>query len=292
MSVAVGQSMVAPLRRVIVKQPEAAYRSQRTIDHQFRDLNYLDAPDYQRALAEHARLVEMLEEAGAEVLAMPPDDRTGLDSIYVHDPALATDRGLILLRMGKAARRDEPEAMRDALLDWDEPVAGELISPATAEGGDLVWLDRYTLLAGRTYRTNDAGLAQLRTLLGPDGISVLGFPLPHWEGPARVLHLMSVLSLVDDDLAVVYPRLMPVTLVELLKDRGIQMVDVPDNEFDSLGCNVLALAPRRALIRQGNPETVRRLKAAGCDVWEFAADEIGYKGSGGPTCLTRPISRG
>jgi len=167
-----------------------------------------------------------------------------------------------------------------------------LSGEATAEGGDLVWLDPHTLLAGRSYRTNDAGIAQLRAMLGPDGVTVLDFPLPHWDGRASVLHLMSVLSMLDDDLAVVYPRLMPVTLVELLERRGIEMVEAPDAEYDSLGCNVLALAPRRALIKHGNPETVRRMRAAGCEVWEFDGEEIGYKGSGGPTCLTRPIDRG
>jgi N-dimethylarginine dimethylaminohydrolase len=284
--------MVAPLRRVVVKTPQAAFRDQASIDRQHEDLNYLARPDMEAAVAEHAHLVELLEEAGAEVLRLPPDDRTGLDSLYTHDPALLTDHGLILLNMGKPARRAEPQAMGEAVAAWGVPVAGRLHGEATAEGGDLVWLDDRTLLAGRTYRTNAAGIAQLRALLEPDGITVLEFVMPHWDGPAAVLHLMSVISLLDDDLAVVYPRLMPVTLVELLADRRIRTVEVPEAEYDSLGCNVLALAPRRALIRQGNAETARRLRAAGCEVWEFRGDEIAYKGSGGPTCLTRPILRG
>lgn len=287
-----GQTMVAPLRRVIVKGPQAAYRDQAFINQEHGPLNFLAVPDFSAAVAEHTRLVELLEEAGAEVLSLPPDDRTTLDSIYTHDPALLTDRGIVLLKMGKEARAGEPSAMGDALLAWGVPIAGSLTGAATAEGGDLVWLDRATLLAGRTYRTNAAGLAQLRELLGPDGVTVIDFAMPHWDGPASVLHLMSVLSMLADDLAVVYPRLMPVTLIELLHERGVRLVEAPEAEYDSLGCNVLALAPRRCLARRGNPETARRLRDAGCEVWEFDGDEIAYKGSGGPTCLTRPILRG
>lgn len=284
--------MVAPLRRVIVKRPAAAFRDEAHIAREWADLDYLAPPDFARAVAEHARLVELLEEAGAEVLYLPPDDRTGLDSIYTHDPALITDNGMVLLRMGKPARRGESDALGDALRTWDVPIVGALDGEAAAEGGDLVWLDRRTLLAGRTYRTNAGGVAQLRALLAPLDVTILEFPLPHWDGPSAVLHLMSVISLVADDLAVVFPRLMPVTLIELLRERGIRTAEVPDAEYPTLGCNVLALAPRRVLIKQGNPETAGRLRAAGCEVWEFAADEIGFKGSGGPTCLTRPLWRG
>jgi N-dimethylarginine dimethylaminohydrolase len=286
-----GQSMVAPLRRVIVKQPAAAFRDADQIAREWADLDYLAPPDFDRAVTEHARLVEMLEEAGAEVLYLPADAETGLDSIYTHDPALITDHGMVLLRMGKPARRGEPDALRNALRAWDVPILGALDGEATAEGGDLVWHDKRTLLAGRTYRTNAAGVAQLRALLAPFSVTVLEFPLPHWDGPGAVLHLMSVISPVAEDLAVVYPRLMPVTLIELLRVRGIRTVEVPDAEYPTLGCNVLALAPRRVLIKQGNPETADRLRAAGCEVWEFAAEEIGFKGSGGPTCLTRPLWR-
>ena len=285
------QSMVAPLRRVVVKQPRDAFRDQAHIEHEWEALNYVKPPDFERAVAEHERLVELLEEAGAEVLCLPPDDRTGLDSIFTHDPALLTERGAVLLSMGKAARRGEPEAMADALRTWDVPIAGALEGEARAEGGDLVWLDRRTLLVGRSYRTTAAGASQLRNLLAPDGVTVIELPLPHWDGPSAVLHLMSVLSLVADDLAVVYPRLMPITLLELLRDRGVTMVEVSESEYKTLACNVLALAPRRALINEGNPGTIRALRAAGCEVWEFACQEIGYKGSGGPTCLTRPVWR-
>lgn len=286
-----GHSTVAPLRRVIVKRPEAAFRDPARIEAEWQALNYLAPPDFERAVAEHTRFVEMLEEGGAEVLSLASDDRTGLDSIYTHDPALITDRGLVLMRMGKPARRGEPEALGDALRAWGVPILGALEGEATAEGGDLVWLDQHTLLAGRAYRTNAAGVAQLRGLLSPLGVTVREFPLPHWDGPAGVLHLMSVISLLADDLAVVYPRLMPVTLIELLIEHGIKMVPVPDAEYPTLACNVLALAPRRVMIKQGNPETARLLRAAGCEVWEFSGEEIGFKGSGGPTCLTRPLLR-
>lgn len=286
------QSMVAPLRRVIVKRPEEAFLDEAQVDAQWRTLGYLDRPDLARAGDEHRRFVSLLHEAGADVIPLPADLRTGLDSLYTHDPVAAvTERGVILARMGKEARRGETDAMADAFARLGIPVLGRIHEPGTIEGGDVLWLDRQTVAVGRTYRTNADGIRQFRTLLAPLDVEVIDVPLVHWDGPGAVLHLMSIISLLDDDLAVVYDRLLPIPFRELLLHRRVQMVSLPQEEYDSIGCNVLAVAPRRCLMLSGNPKTAQRLRQAGCEVQEFDGADICLKGSGGPTCLTRPVWR-
>ncbi len=213
------------------------------------------------------------------------------DAIYAYDPVLMTDKGAILLRPGKVGRRAEPEAVGADLSAAGVPIEGRLTDPATAEGGDMFWLDPSTLLVGRGYRTNDAGIEQLRALLAPRGAQVVAFDLPHLDGPRACLHLMSFISPLDRDLAVVYLPLMPVRLVQLLQARGVGFVEVPEEEFGSMGPNVLALGPRRALALDGNPETRRRMEAAGVEVLVYEGSDISRKGDGGPTCLTRPLER-
>jgi N-dimethylarginine dimethylaminohydrolase len=193
--------------------------------------------------------------------------------------------------MGKAARRGEPAAQHRAFLEWGLPVAGAIRAPGTLEGGDVVWLGPRTIAVGRGYRTNDEGIAQLRGLLGETIDELIVVPLPHWRGPGDVFHLMSVLSPIDRDLAVVYPRLMPVPLIERLYQLGYELIEVPDDEFDSMGANVLAIAPRRAVMVGGNPRTRQRLESAGVEVLVYEGEEISLKGGGGPTCLTRPVRR-
>ena len=248
-------------------------------------------PDAARAVAEHEAFRAELGRAGVtvEIGSARADDDP--DAIYVYDPVLMTDAGAILLRPGKVGRRAEPDALAEDLTARGIGIAGRLAAPATAEGGDLLWLDRSTLLAGRGYRTNDDGIAQLRTLLG-QSIDVVVFDLPHLHGPDECLHLMSFISPLDADLAVVYLPLVPVRLMELLRERDIGIVEVPDHEFVSMGPNVLALGPRVALALDGNLETRRRMEHAGVDVRTYVGDEISRKGDGGPTCLTRPLERG
>jgi N-dimethylarginine dimethylaminohydrolase len=215
-----------------------------------------------------------------------------LDSLYTHDPILITDAGAVILQTGKPERRGEGPAFADACKDWGIPILGTVDGDATAEAGDMIWLDSGTLLVGRGFRTNAASIESLRRLLKPLGVMVVPVELPYWKGPQEVLHLMSFMSLLDHDLAVVYRRLLPVPLFELLTARGIQLVDVPEPEYDTMGCNVLAVAPRRVVMLSGNPTTRSRLEYAGCAVTEFAGQEICIPGSGGPTCLTRPLLRG
>jgi arginine deiminase len=287
-----GQNMVAPLRRVILKSPDVAFRNQSFIDSQWKQLNYLDRPDYEKAIKEHEAFAEILRAAGAEVLFLDFDRRTGLDSIYTHDPGIISDAGAILFQTGKELRRGEGPAMEEALLKWGVRILGRIEGKATAEGGDMIWLDEHTLLVGQGFRTNAAGVLALRSLLNPFEVNVLEFHLPYYQGPTYVCHLMSILSLLDQDLALVYRPMLPVPLYELLHARGVKLVDVPPEEFDSLGCNVLALAPRHVLIVEGNPVTRMCLEEAGCKVQEFSGNEIAQKGGGGPTCLTRPLLRG
>jgi dimethylargininase len=250
-----------------------------------------EAPDASSAAREHAEFRALLEEAGAEVVVGGASTPGDPDSIYAYDPTLVTDLGAILLRPGKPGRRDEPAAAEVDLAAAGIPIRARMSEPATAECGDMFWLDARTLVVGVGYRTNPAGVEQLRAILGND-VEMAVFDLPHFLGPHKCLHLMSLVSPLAPDLAVAYLPMMPVRLVHLLRDRGIALVEVPAEEFESMGPNVLALGPRRALAIEGNPETRRRLEAAGVEVRTYAGREISRKGDGGPTCLTKPLSRG
>ena len=247
------------------------------------ELNWRAEPDPARLADEHARFQGLLADAGAEVIEARGEPGN-LDSIYVYDPVLVTPQGAILLQPGKAGRRGEPDALAG---DLPLPVIGRLDGDELAEGGDTVWLDDKTLLVGHTYRTNRAGIDALRRLL--PGVDVLAFQLPHFHGAAEVLHLRSLLNPIAPDLVVAYLPLMPVPLVELLAERGVGLVEVPDNEFETMGPNVLGLPDRRALALAGNHVTRQRLESVGVEVLEYEGDHISRLGDGGPTCLTLPV---
>jgi N-dimethylarginine dimethylaminohydrolase len=281
-----------PLAHVVVKHARDAFVDQATVDAQWKALNFAAPPDFARAVDEHDRLIQLLRDAGATVHLLPPDPSTTLDSIYARDASIVTPSGMVLCRMGKPARESEPLAQGDAMRAWGPsfPIAGSIQPPGRLEGGDLIWLDDRTVVVGRGYRTNAEGIRQLQALAG-ERVTVVEVPLPHWHGPGDVMHLMSLISPVADDLAVVYSRLLPVPFREWLLDRGVRLVEVPDEEFESMGCNVLALAPRRCLVLAGNPRTRAALERAGVEVLEYEGTEISTKGAGGPTCLTRPVHR-
>jgi N-dimethylarginine dimethylaminohydrolase len=280
-----------PLVRVVVKHARDAFRDRERIDAEWRALNFTAAPDLARAIDECDRWLDLLSSSGAYVLSLPASDEVTMDSIYARDASVVTPRGMLLCRMGKAARATEPQAQARAFRAWGIPIAGAIEAPGCLEGGDVVWLDAHTVAVGRGYRTNQDGIRQLRAHVGPD-VEVIDVPLPHWRGPSDVFHLMSIVSPVDRDLAVVYAPLLPIPFRETLLDRGYTLVDVPDEEFASMGANVLAIAPRRGIALDGNPETRRRLERAGADVLVYDGTEISMKGGVGPTCLTRPIERG
>src|SRR2546426_7954859 len=262
------------------------------LDRQWRDLGYLARPDIVAAPADYRCFLALLEAAGVETLSLPSDPTVGLDSLYVRDPSIVCEGGVILCNMGKPQRRTEPAAQEAAFRAAGLPIRGRITGDGTVEGGDVCWIDQRTLAVGRGYRTNDAGIHQLRDLVRDCVDEVVVVPLPHWHGPADVFHLMSMVSPVDRDLFLVYAPLMPVPFREALTARGIELVEVPDREFETLGCNVLAVAPREVLAVAGNPETRARLEHAGVRVHEFAGREICLKGGGGPTRLARPLARG
>jgi N-dimethylarginine dimethylaminohydrolase len=274
--------MWGELRRVLVRRPlpqdAAAWKA----------YGWRAAPDIARAKAEHEAFVELLEAAGADVVVSEHDPGNP-DAIYAYDPTLVGYDGAVLLLPGKEGRRSEPEATVGALERAGVPVVGRIELPATVEGGDTLWLDDETLLVGIGYRTNPQAIDALRGVF--PGVEVIAFDLPHWNGAGEVMHLMTFVSPLDRDLALVYPRIAPTRLMWLLADRGVEVVEVPDEEFETMAPNVLALGPRRALALDGNPETRRRMERAGVDVVTYCGDEISRKGDGGPTCLTRPLLR-
>ncbi len=280
------QSMVEPLRRVLVKRPDQAF----AVDDPAR-WHYSGCPDLEVAQQEHEALVSILREAGAEVIYHDEVQLDRADAIFVHDPAMVTDVGAVILRMGKPLRRGEEAALARRFEELGVPICYELRGEAQAEGGDLLWIDHDTLAVGQGFRTNGEGLRQLREALEPVGVSILPVPLPYFGGPHACLHLMSLISLVDHDAAVVYSPLLPVPFWRYLRERGFRLIEVPDQEFESMGPNVLALAPGKCVMLEGNPVTRRRLEEAGCEVLTYEGNEVSLKAEGGPTCLTRPILR-
>jgi len=267
-----------------------AFGGREAIAAQWRALNYHAAPDYDAAVAEYDAFVEALDLDGAEVHFLPSDEGLTLDGLYVRDAAIPGPKGLILCNMGKPARSGEPAANGKAMEAMGVAVAGRIEGAGRLEGGDVVWLDDRTCAVAHGYRSNAEGIRQLSALLG-EGVHLEICPLPHYKGPDDVFHLMSILSPLDRDMALVYSPLMPVPFRNWLMERGLGLVEVPDEEFASMGCNVLATAPRRCVMVEGNPLTRRRLEKAGCEVVTYAGAEISRKGEGGPTCLTRPLLR-
>src|SRR5215211_1682215 len=281
-----GQSMVAPLRRVLVRKPAPP-----AIADEFAHFGYPRAVDHDRTQNEHEAFRAILAASGAEVVIAGPDEAGLLDAIFAYDPSLITDAGAVLLRPGKELRLAEVDLAERSYEDLGIPVIGRIEAPGTVEGGDTLWLDERTLAVGRGYRTNSEGIRQLAALLAPHGIETMTVDLPHWRGPDECLHLMSFISTVADRLAVVYLPLMSVPFVQELQRRWWSFIEVPDEEFETHGCNVLALAPLRVLVCDGSPVTRSRLEAAGCDVSVYTGDELSHNRAGGPTCLTRPILR-
>lgn len=280
-----------PLKLVAVRHPREAFASDARLDAEWQKLNYHARPDLANARAEFDRALAIIKATGATVVELPDDPSLTMDSLYTHDALVVTPQGLVRPRMGKPERRGEPAINGAALANLGLPVAGDITGDGKLEGGDLVWLDRHTLLAGVGYRTNLEGVRQLQALAGAD-VTVEWFDLPHYKGKADVFHLMSVLSPLDHDLAVVYLPLMPARLADFLAARGINFIHVPDEEFETMGCNVLALGPRHAMAVAGNPETAARMRAAGVTVEVIDGTDICRKGEGGPTCMTRPLVRG
>ncbi len=281
-----GQNMYASLRRVLVRRPDEAFAVADPAAW-----HYARRPVLAAAQAEHDALVALLRASGAEVVYADEPQPDRADAIFTFDPALITDAGAIILAMGKELRRGEEDAMARALEAAGVPVIARLKGEARAEGGDMLWVDEDVLAVGLGFRTNAEGVEQITTLLAPMGILVMPIPLPYYTGPEACLHLLSLISIVDERLAVVYLPLLPVVFVEVLMERGFTLVEVPEAEFATMGTNVLAVGPRDCIMLDGNPVTQARLEASGCRVRAYRGDDISFVAEGGPTCLTRPLLR-
>jgi arginine deiminase len=286
-----GQSETGKIESILMKKPETAWKNQQVVDSQWQQLCYPSIPEYEKASNEYQHFVNIIEEHIKEVHYLPDDESVGLDSIYTHDPVIITRKGVILCNMGKKEREPEPQAAGKYLESIGIPILGKIKKPGIIEGGDIVWFDDDTVAVGVGYRTNREGIAQLRGLTAGLVKEVIEVPLPHGNGPSECLHLMSMISPIDRDLAVVYSPLMVVPFRELLIEKGIKFVEVPAEEYDSFGCNVLALAPRKCVMIAGNPKTKAGLEKAGATVYEYPGEDVSIKGGGGPTCLTRPLLR-
>jgi N-dimethylarginine dimethylaminohydrolase len=282
--------MAAPLRRVLVCSPKAAGWGE--ANRPWRKLGYFHEPDGELAEKQHARLVEVLKSAGAEVRFLEADETLGLDAVYAHDASFPTDSGMILMHPGKVARRGEPARQELFFESLGVPILGRIEPPGLAEGGDIVWLDSTTILIGEGYRTNAEGIEQLRKLVSPLGVEVRKAPLPYGPGPGACLHLMSLMSVLDEKVMLVDLPWLAVETVRELERHGFQLVPIESSERDNLACNVLALGNRKLLAIEENEATNARLVDEGFEVSTFPGSEVSANGSGGPTCLTRPFLRG
>ncbi len=279
------------LKRVALRHARAAFGGPSQIEDQWRPFGYADAVDFERACVEYDAFAQVIEESGARIEFLPDATGLGLDGIYVRDPCIMSSNGLVICNMSKPERMAEAGANADHLQAMDLSVAGSISGAGRLEGGDLVWIDETKCAVGLGHRTNAAGVSQLMEILGPR-VHVETVQLPRHGGPAQVFHLMSIVSPLDRDLALIFAPLMPTSFREWLVDQGLTLVEVPPEEFETLGCNVLALGPRKVVMLAGNPATQKRLEAAGCDVRVYDGREISIKGCGGPTCLTMPLARG
>jgi len=279
------------LKSVYIKTVKKAFVNQSHLSEQWEGLNYLSQPNFEKSEKEYKDFQKCLEEEGVVLRFFPFDNQVKIDSIYCRDASIATDFGMILCNMGKEGRVNEPKSHFQEYKNQNINILGTIQSPGTIEGGDVAWIDNKTIAVGHTYRTNEGGILQLKALLEPKGIKVIVAELPHYKGKEDVFHLMSIFSPVDKNLAVVYSPLMPIKFREELLERGFEFIEVPKEEFNSMGCNVLAIAPRHCIVVDGNPKTKKLLMGANCNVKVYKGNDISVKGGGGPTCLTRPLLR-
>lgn len=293
------QTMTGDLLRVMVCSPRSAGWDRADKTAAWRDLGFHHAPQFAVAQAQHESLCRLLADAGAEVIHLPSSGVLTLDAVYTHDASLPTNLGLILMNPGKPNRVPEARAHADhcahlgpqRVAQSVSPILGEITAPGTSEGGDIVWLDPQTLLVGHGYRTIQTGIDQIRALLAPMGVTVLAAPLPYGPGPSACLHLMSLMSMLDEETILVDLPWLAVETVELLRARGFRLIEIEYSERESLACNVLSLGRKRLIALEENSKTNNRLREAGFDVRTFPGSELCLNGSGGPTCLTRPLLR-
>ena len=283
--------MVDPLRRLIMKSPLYAWKDTYNVKKYWKDLYFSAEPNFDKAVLQYNNLISIIKSFGIDILMLPNNDNTSLDSIYTHDAGIATSSGIIICNMGKKSRKNEPKALKGFLSDNNISVIGEIKYPGIIEGGDIIWINNRTMAVGEGYRTNKEGIRQLKEILGDEIDDLIRVPLPHWLGPESCLHLMSNVSPIDHNLYLIYPKLLPVKFIKYLKSLNIKLINVPDKEYESMACNVLSLAPKKCIMMSGNPITKKLLESNNVEVFTYDGSEISLKGAGGPTCLTRPIYR-
>jgi len=284
------QSMVSKTKSILLKRPAAAFKNQQFCDKSYSTCGWLGSPDYEKSIKEYEVFERIIKENVEDVYFLPEAEGHELDSIYAHDSFKITSRGAIYFTMGKKSRKAEPAAAKAYLESIGIPTLGQIEAPGTVEGGDVLWLDEKTAAIGRSYRTNDEGIRQFSEIV-KGFIDVIPVPIPYADGPDHILHLMSLISPVDTNLAVVYLKYMPVFFVEMLQERGIELIDTDDDEYDILGTNVLALAPRKCVMLSGSPKMKAKLIKAGAEVLEYDGPNISILGTGGATCFTAPLYR-
>jgi N-dimethylarginine dimethylaminohydrolase len=282
--------MVGDIKVMLLKRPDTAFISQQFSDESYKRCGWFNSPNYEKSIKEYEAFERIITDHVPEVYFLPQDEGTELDSIYAHDSFKITKKGVIYFTMGKVSRKGEPAAARKYLESIGIPTLGQIEPPGTVEGGDVLWLDEKTAAIGRSYRTNDEGIRQFAELV-KGFIEVIPVPIPHADGQDYILHLMSLISPVDNDLAVVYSKYMPCFFREMLIERGIELIETPDDEYDILGTNVLALAPRKCVMLKGSPKVKEMLIKAGAEVIEYEGDNISIPGTGGATCFTAPLYR-
>ncbi|MHC1721978.1 MAG: dimethylarginine dimethylaminohydrolase family protein [Aminipila sp.] len=285
------QSMVGEIEAILIKKPQEAFVSQEKLNDTWEDFKYLGCPNYETVLKEYEGFEKIIRENVKDVYMLPYDERTGLDSIYTHDPLKITKKGAIYFPMGKVLRGKEYLATRDYLEHIGIPTLGEIKAPGKMEGGDVLWIDEKTVAIGRGYRTNDEGIRQFKELTKDVVDEYIIVPMPHGDGVDACLHLMSIISFVDNDKAVVYSKYMPVFFREYLIERKITLIEAEDDEYDYLGTNLLALKPGKVVLIKGCPKIQKKLEELGVEVLNYEGKELSYKGTGGPTCLTAPLFR-
>ena len=286
-----GQNMVSPIKKILMKHPQNAFINQSNIEKQSASLNYAGIPSYKTACSDYENFLRLINTFNIEVHFLPIHKDTTLDSIYTHDPCIVSDKGIIICNMGKKDRDHEPNAVKKYFDSINVPILGHIENPGKLEGGDVVWIDEKTIAIGEGYRSNSHGIMQLKRILGELVEKIITVPLPHWNGKNDCLHLMSNLSPIDHNLFLIYPRLLPVSFIQFLLYRKIELIEVPDSEYNSMGCNVLAVGNKKVVMIDGNPITKTLLEKKDIQVFTYNGSEISLKGAGGPTCLTRPFLR-
>ena len=276
------------IAQVAVRHAKNAFVSDEKLASEWQALRFHDRPDMEASMAEYEGFLALLD--CDEVIELPAADTLTIDSIYTRDSILVSPKGLIVCNMGRASRTPEAAANAAVYAQLGHTVAGKITSPGTLEGGDFIWLDEHHAAVGLGPRTNEEGIRQLQDILGTE-VELFVVELPDPDHPDDVLHLMSIISPLDKDLALIYRPFMPQDFILWLQQQGISFVDVPEEEYLPMGCNVLAMAPRSALMLENLPGVKARLEAAGCNVVTYTGSEISRKGEGGPTCLTRPLQR-